>query len=118
MTTNLTDSILTSIKLQLGIPAEHTEFDTQLIKHINSVFLTLFEIGAGPKAGFRIIDASSTWLEYCNNEMLGDTIAEYVFLKVKMLFDPSTSSAVGESIKEQIKELEFRINTAIELNIL
>lgn len=109
------DSILNSVKIQLGIPKDHTEFDEQLIRHINSVFISLYQIGAGPDDGFSIESKDDEWNEFSENQMLVNAVSEYMYLKVKTLFDPSTSSAVGDSIKDQLKELEFRINVASDL---
>lgn len=109
------DSILTSVKIQLGIPEDHTEFDEQLIRHINSVFISLYQLGAGPEEGFSIKSKYDEWNDFSKNRMLVNAVSEYMYLKVKTLFDPSTSSAVGDSIKDQLKELEFRINVASEL---
>lgn len=109
------DSILNSVKIQLGIPKDHTEFDEQLIRHINSVFISLYQIGAGPEEGFSIESRYDEWNDFSKNRMLVNAVREYMYLKVKILFDPSTSSAVGDSIKDQLKELEFRINVASDL---
>ncbi len=105
----MNDSILTSVKIQLGIPEDHEEFDSQIIKHINSLFLTLYQLGVGPSKGYRITNKENKWSEFSDNEMLNDAIDEYMFLKVKTVFDPSTSSAVADSTKDRIQELEFRI---------
>lgn len=46
------DSILQSIKKLLGISKEDTSFDTDIIIDINSEFMTLNQLGIGPKDGF------------------------------------------------------------------
>lgn len=112
----MNNSVLSSIKIQLGIPENHKEFDVQLIKHINSEFLTLYQLGAGPNNGFRIDSEENTWNEFSDNEMLNDAVNEYVYLKVKKVFDPSTSTAVSDAEKDRIKELEFRIMTISSTN--
>lgn len=102
------ESILTSIKKLLGIHEEYTNFDEDIIIHINTAFATLNQLGVGPSGGFMIEDSSAEWLEYideCNLTM----VKTYIYLKVKMVFDPPTSSAVIESIKRTIDELEWRI---------
>lgn len=102
------ESILTSIKKLLGIHEEYTNFDEDIIIHINTAFATLNQLGVGPSEGFMIEDAAAEWLEYideCNLTM----VKTYIYLKVKMVFDPPTSSAVIESIKRTIDELEWRI---------
>ena len=83
---------------------------------MNSLLGTsLYQIGAGPEDGFSIESKDDEWNEFSENQMLVNAVSEYMYLKVKTLFDPSTSSAVGDSIKDQLKELEFRINVASEL---
>jgi len=104
------ESILTSIKKLLGITEEYTHFDSDIIMHINTVFMTLNQLGVGPDAGFRIEDKNATWDEFVNNDDYLDAVKSYMHLKVKMLFDPPLSSAVMEAMKQQINELEWRLN--------
>lgn len=108
------ESILTSIKKLLGIPAEHTDFDADIIMHINSVFMVLQQIGVGPKQGFFIEDDSTTWNEYISDSIQMQAVKSYIHLKVKLLFDPPASSAVMECTKQMISELEWRLNVAAE----
>lgn len=114
------DSILTSIKKLLGITEEYTHFDADIIMHINSVFMTLKQLGVGPDKGFMIEDSSSTWDEYINidddpeKQALLSAVKTYIHLKVKLLFDPPLSSAVMEAIKQSINEAEWRLNVEAE----
>lgn len=108
------DSILTSIKKLLGISEDYTHFDSDLIMHINSVFTILTQLGVGPATGFRIEDDSSTWSDFVDNGLYMDAVKSYVHLKVKLLFDPPTSSAVMEACKQSISELEWRLNVLAE----
>lgn len=110
------ESILTSIKLLLGIKEEYEYFDDQLIMHINSVFFILTQLGVGPSEGFSIEDKFATWNEFLPDEQNLEAVKSYVHLKVKLLFDPPMSTAVTESINRLISELEFRLNTAAEIN--
>ena len=105
-----TESILTSVKKLLGITEDYTVFDTDLIIHINSVFLTLSQLGVGPEEGFMITSKDETWGDYMDSDALLNAVKSYVYLKVRLLFDPPTSSSVGESMKNMISELEWRIN--------
>lgn len=104
------DSILTSIKAQLGIFSEETGFDNELVLDINSVFSTLYQLGVGPDNGFAIIDASSTWTEYLSNEAALNMVKSYMHLKVRMLFDPPSNSSYLNSVTEMIKEYEWRMS--------
>lgn len=108
------DSILTSIKKLLGITEEYTHFDIDLIIHINSVFATLTQLGVGPSDGFVIVDSNDNWEQFTNDNVLIESVKSYMYLKVKLLFDPPTSSAVIESYKQMINEFEWRLNVAAE----
>lgn len=108
------DSILTSIKKMLGITEEYTHFDTDIIMHINSVFMILNQIGVGPEEGFYIEDETKTWFDYNKSSKDLQMIKSYMYLKVKLLFDPPASTAVMECMKQQINEFEFRLNIAVD----
>lgn len=111
------ESILTSIKKLLGIEESYEIFDSDIILYINSAFSTLTQLGVGPKEGFSIKDKTTTWSEYLNNDPRLDLIKNYVFLKVKLIFDPPTSSSVQSAYERMIQELEWRILHAIEIMI-
>lgn len=110
------DSILTSIKKLLGISEEYTQFDEDIIMHINSVFLNLTQLGVGPEEGFFIEDDTTDWDDFVDIEsnMPLQAIKTYIYLKVKLLFDPPLSSSVIESTNRMIAELEWRLNAAVE----
>ena len=108
------ESILTSVKKALGIAAEYTHFDPDLIMHINSVFSILNQLGVGPEEGFVISNEYNTWGEFIVDNPKLEFVKSYMYLKVKLLFDPPTSSAVAESTKRLTDELEWRILTAAE----
>mgnify|MGYP003291199741 CR=1 FL=1 len=110
------ESILTSIKKLLGIPEEYTVFDPDLIMHINTVFMTLRQLGVGPVEGFRIEDDMATWNDYIIESENLDAVKSYIHLKVKLLFDPPLNSAVIEAIKQSVNELEWRLNLQAETN--
>lgn len=108
------NSILTSIKKLLGIAEEYEHFDADLIMHINSVLMILTQLGVGPAEGFLIRDEDATWDEFIQGETNIEAVRTYVYLKVKLLFDPPLSSAVIESTNRLISELEWRLNVAAE----
>ena len=101
----MNESILNSIKKLLGITAEYTNFDTDIIIHINSVFMILNQLGVGPSKCFRIEDEYTTWDEYITEDNDLDAVKTYMYLKVKLLFDPPLSSSVSEANKQLINEL-------------
>lgn len=109
------DSILNSIKKLIGLDPEYTEFDTDLIIHINSVFLDLEQLGAGSQEGFFIEGSTETWEDFLPDDPLVlNSIKSYMYLKVKKLFDPPTSSSAMDSLNSLIDRFEWRINVAIE----
>ena len=108
------ESILDSIKKLLGISAEYTQFDADIILHINTVFLNLNQLGVGPAEGFFIEDSNAEWFDFIGEEVNYNAVKTYVYLKVKLLFDPPLSSAVLESTKNMISELEWRLNAVAE----
>lgn len=108
------DSILNSIKKLLGITEFYTQFDTDIIIHINSVFMILTQIGAGPKEGFSIKDKTSTWEEFIQNDNVIEAVKTYMYLKVRILFDPPASTAVMDAMNRSINELEWRIQAAVD----
>lgn len=107
-------SILDSIKKMLGIDASYTIFDQDIIMHINTVFMILNQLGVGPSEGFSIEDNKKTWKDYLNDDTKLESVKSYIYLKVKLLFDPPLSTAVIEAIKQQINELEWRLNVEAE----
>ena len=108
------ESILTSIKLLLGITEDYEAFDQQIIAHINSVFMILTQLGVGPPEGFMITSKVDTWNEFINDEKKMQLVKSYMYLKVKMLFDPPSSSAVMDSTNRMINEFEWRLNSQAE----
>ena len=108
------ESILTSIKKLLGITKEYKNFDADIIMHINTVFMILGQLGVGPKEGFMIEDDTSTWDEYIEDPIKLKAVETYIYLKVKLMFDPPLSSAVMEANKQMINELEWRLNVEAE----
>ena len=110
------ESILISIKKLLGIPKDYIQFDDDIIMHINSVLLNLTQLGVGPETGFSIEDDSSEWTDFVDieNNVQLNTIKTYIYLKVKLLFDPPLSSSVVDAMNRQIAEFEWRLNAAVE----
>ena len=108
------DSILTSVKKIIGISEEDESFDTDLIMHINSVLMILNQLGVGPEDGFSITDKSAVWTDVIGDNKLIEATKTFVGLKVRLIFEPPTSSAVLDSINKTISELEWRINVMVE----
>ncbi len=109
-----TNSILNDIKKLLGIAPDYTNFDTDIIININSVFMILNQLGVGPKEGFKITGADETWDDYITEEDDLEAVKSYIWLKVKIVFDPPLNSTVMEAHKQMISEYEWRLNIQSE----
>lgn len=110
------NSILTSIKKLLGIQEYYDHFDTDIIMLINMNFLTLHQIGLGPKDGFSIQDKTSKWEDFIIDPFLTEAVKTYVYLKVRLIFDPSGTSYVLSAMQAQVKELEWRFSVQASIN--
>lgn len=109
------ESILTSIKLLLGITAECTHFDSQIISHINSVFMDLEQLGVKINEPYVISNDLATWSQlFGDDALLNEGVKSYVHAKVKLKFDTPTNSALIEALERQAKEAEFRINVKVD----
>lgn len=106
--------ILTNIKKLLGITKEDTSFDTDVLININSAFTTLRQLGIGPSEGFRITGYDEEWDEFISDDEMLDSVKTYIYLKVKLVFDPPLNASLLESFERQIKELEWRLNVSVE----
>lgn len=106
----MSTSILTSVKKTLGLEADYTVFDADIIMHINSVLADIHQLGIGPETGFEIEDASSTWADFFGPVKPLNSLKSYVYLRVRLLFDPPTNSYLVDAIKEQINKWEWRVN--------
>ena len=107
-------SILESIKKLLGV-AEHDDgFDQEIKDLINAEFLTLNQLGVGPEAGFSISSPDDRWDDFTKLADLKEAVKQFVYLRVRMVFDPPASSTVAEAINNRISELMFRLNVQAE----
>ena len=106
------ESILQSIKKLLGISSEDTHFDMDIILHINAAFATLHQLGVGPENTFVIEDDKPTWYDFTEDDDQFNNVKPYVYLSVRLIFDPPTSSFVLSAMERQLKELEWRLNVS------
>ena len=115
--TVLEESILTSIKKLLGLDKAITVFDTDIAFHINTVFANLAQMGVGPRdtegknIGFKIASADDKWSDFTDDDKLIENVKTYVYIKVKLVFDPPQTSALLDAYNAQAKELEWRLYT-------
>lgn len=110
------DSILDSVKKMLGIEADYTQFDADIIMHINAVFVILCQLGVGPENCFFIEDNGEEWADFFGENPVDNMVKVYMYQKVRMLFDPPLSSVAGENIEKQIAEFEWRMGITHDLN--
>lgn len=103
------ESILNSIKNRLGSDDSYDAFNPELIGFINSALAHLYELGAGPSEPFNITGVEETWDEFTNDKYLRARAEDFVWLDVKLKFDPPTSSFVLKSYEDMRKESEWRI---------
>ena len=111
------ESILNSVKESLGIIPMYEHFDQQILFHLNSILAILPQIGVGPKEGFIVEDDTATW-----DELIGEVespnlylyVKSYVSLRVRLLFDPPTSSGAIDAMERQMRELEWRITVTTD----
>lgn len=109
------ESILTSTKKLLGIAKDYTHFDTDIIIHINSAFAILTQLGVGPSEGYSIESERPIWSDFISSDdKRFQMVKTYVYMKVKLVFDPPTNSSHLQALKDAVDEYEWRLNVAAE----
>lgn len=109
------ESILTSTKKLLGITEEYTHFDMDIIIHINSAFAILTQLGVGPSEGFSIENEYPIWSDFISSDdKQFQMVKTYVYMKVRLVFDPPTNSSHLQALKDAVDEYEWRLNVAAE----
>lgn len=110
----LEQSILKSIKKLLHIPEEYDQFDMDVIIHINSAFATLHQLGLGPETEFMIEDDTEEWTAYIGSDSYIQSVKTYVYLSVRLVFDPPATSFAIAAFEKQLNELAWRLNVQRE----
>lgn len=108
------ENILDSIKKLLGIDEMDLNFDQELIMHINSVFMVLNQLGVGPVGGFKISSNEEVWTDFVGTRLDLESVKSYIYLKVRLLFDPPQNSFLVGAIEKQIEENEWRLQVQVE----
>jgi hypothetical protein len=108
------ESILTSVKKLIGIEESYEHFDQDIIIYINSAFANLNQLGVGPTEGFNVESKTETWSDFIGERKDLESIKSYVYLKVRLIFDPPQMGYLVDAIKDQIKEIEWRLNVQVE----
>jgi len=107
-------SILDDVKKVLGLDPSYTAFDLDIIMHINTVFSGLNQMGIGPTAGYMIQDNSPTWYAFIGDDVRLNAVKTYVYMRVRMIFDPPPIAAVIDATKEEIQKLEWLLSVKRE----
>lgn len=106
----MSESILLSTKKILGLSEDYTAFDFDIITHINTALMIVSQLGIGPEDGVMIQDESTTWEEVIQSDNMRNSVKTYVYLRVRLLFDPPTSSFLVKALEDQLREIEWRLN--------
>lgn len=110
----MVDSILNSVKKVLGLDPDYDAFDPDILMHINTVLTTLNQIGIGPEEGFMVEDDTAVWATFLGDDLRLNSVKTYVYLRVRLLFDPPQTSYLIDSMEQQRKEIEWRLSTQRE----
>lgn len=103
------NSILDTTKKILGLDSNYHAFDSDVIIHINATFSTLQQLGVGPDEGFEIEDSEVGWDDYPVDLVTLNLVKSFMYLKVRMLFDPPTTSYLLDAAQRQIDEFTWRL---------
>lgn len=110
------DGILFTVKKMLGITADYAPFDVDIVTTINMAFLTLHQLGIGPEEGFMISpESGQTWSDFIGDDKNLQAVKTYVYMRVRLAFDPPASSFVADAMKTQCDELEWRLREQVEI---
>jgi hypothetical protein len=57
---------------------------------------------------------SETWANFVGDSLDINAVKTYIYLKVRLLFDPPTTSFAITAFENQAKELEWRLNAVVD----
>lgn len=112
------DSVLLSVKKVLGLEADYTHFDPDIIMHINTLLMTMSQLGVPVPVDFSVEDDTATWAELTGGLTDIQAVKSYLYLKVRLIFDPPATSFVIEAMERQAQELEWRIIAQMERSLV
>lgn len=116
---DIMDSILNNVKKLLGIDSEDDSFDVDVMTMINSTIPSLAQMGIGPSNGYMVTSADDKWTDWITTNTINlQGVKTYLYLKIKLIFDPPTNSTVVEAFNKNLNELEWRMMLAVETNNL
>lgn len=103
------ESILDSIKVLLNVQYYDEAFDKELIMHINSVLMICSQLGIGPAECFSITGSTETWDQFLNGRTDVEAVKNYIYMKIRLIFDPPTNSFTLDAMKRMVEEYEWRL---------
>lgn len=106
-------SILATIKKMLGLAEDYTVFDVDIISMINSAILVLNQIGIGAD-GFTVAGYEENWSDLIGSNLSLTAVQQYIYMRVRLAFDPPANSFVVNSIEKQLDEMTWRLNVQAE----
>ncbi len=110
----LETSILKTIRTSLGILSDFTDFDAELLVAINSAIMSVSQLGIGPDGGFSIEDDTATWTDLYNGVANIEAVKSYIYMSVRLEFDPPGTSFLQESINRQLTQLAYRLMIEVD----
>lgn len=110
----MTDSILNGTKKALGIPEDYDAFNLDITMHINTIFGILTQLGVGPEEGFMIEGDEEVWADFIGENINLNAVRSYIYLRVRILFDPPQTSFLLDTLTRQYQELEWRLNVSVD----
>ena len=112
-------SILKSVRSAVGLNAEDSSFDSELLMHINGSIMILHQNGIGMP--IHVDDESSVWDDFKNptqadaNSMFS-AAKTFIFIKTKILFDPPPPSTI-KYMSEAADEYLWRLRESFDVGL-
>lgn len=113
-TSQTENSILHDIKQMLGQEWDDETYDLDIKNHINTVFFNLNQLGVGPVGGFMIQGPENLWPEYIGTKLNLNAVKSYIWIRVKMLFDPPATGPLANSLEAQANKLEWTLMVEVD----
>ena len=112
-----TVTIKNTIKKMLGVEANYTAFDTDLLFFINSAIMELSQLGVC-SPNFQITEnGNETWdslLSDFSNEYLLNSAQNYIYIKTRLIFDPPNSGYVTSALQKELDEITWRLRVQMD----
>lgn len=105
----VSESILNNVKKVCGIAADYKAFDEDLVMHINSELSVLNQVGVGPAEGLAIVDEMDQWVSLLEGEARLNMVKSYIYLKMRLLFDPPQTPPLITALEKQADMFLWRI---------